>query len=137
MQGEEYDVFPNMEGLLSSIIRNGVTGSRVYSSLPKDPTYPLIIVTRVGGTPLEEHQLDLASVQFRVWGNSKKEALELAQAARVALHKGEAVKYVVGEDWPVGGTILSVKDTTGISWAPDNDTEKDGYVFGLSVIGRA
>lgn len=135
MEGESYDVFPNWEGLISSIIRNAI-GTRVYSSLPKTPTYPLIIITRIGGVPLEEHQLDQASIQVRVWGENKKQALELAQAARVALHEGEAVTYTVGDDWPVGGFIASVKDTTGISWAPDNDTERDGYVFGVSVIGR-
>lgn len=136
MQGEEYDVFPNFEGLASSIIRNALD-ARVYSTLPKSPQFPLVIVSRLGGVPLEEHSTDRANLQVRVWGENKKQALELAQAAKVALHKGEAVTYVEDDDWPVGGFVSSVITTQGISWAPDNDTNRDGYVFGIEMMGHS
>ena len=65
----ETDVMPDAESVASKIIRAG-TGGRVYSSIPSKPTYPLIVVQRLGGIP-RTRRLDAANIQVDVWGTSK------------------------------------------------------------------
>lgn len=138
MIDEDYDAFPDFESLASSIIRNALSGSRVYSSIPDKPTWPLIVVKRVGGSPIEAHSMDLAQIQVDVWGGSKSEARDLAVEARVALHLGECETYAVSlPEWPEAGFIAKVTDTTGLSWSPDPSTNRDRYVFGVSISGHS
>lgn len=127
------DAFPDAEALASHAIRSTVTGSRVYSSLPKNPTYPLVTVHRIGGVPAERHRLDAARIQVDVWGNSKSEAFDLAQQARVALHAMEATTYTT----PVAGYVTGVADDLGLIWLPDPVTARDRYVFGVVIYLHA
>lgn len=97
------EVFPDAEALVGSILRTanieGV-GARVYSSIPKSPTYPLILVKRIGGIPAELHRLDRARVQIEVWGappGGKGEAFEIAAEARAVLFGAEGQTYLTGE----------------------------------------
>lgn len=134
-----FEEFPDFEALAAAIIRNSLD-ARVYSSLPQSPTFPLILVQRIGGVPIEEHHLDLASIQVDVWGTNKSEARLLATQARVALHESEGVYHHSddsGEDWPVTAYVTRVRDTTGLAWAPDPISNRDRYVFGVTIAGHS
>lgn len=109
----------------------GICGGRVYSSIPKDPTYPLATVIRIGGIPAEKHWLDTASLQIEVWGNNKAEARDAADAARIAIHTAE------GTTLPAqGGFISGVQDSLGLTFIPDPTTLRDRYLFGVVVTAH-
>lgn len=129
------DTFPDAEALIGIILRAAsITGlsSRVYSSIPKAPTYPLITIKRIGGIPAERHRLDRARIQIDVWGNTKSEARDIADAARVAIFAAEGQTYdETGTE--MDGFITCVEDDLGLAFIPDPATARDRYVFGLAI----
>lgn len=131
-----YTTMPDVEAICSARIRNeNITniGSRVYSSIPKDPTYPLIVVQRLGGTPAIRQRLDAALIQIDVWGGTKSQAHDAAQAARVALLELEGTNVTD----PVTGYVTAVDDAGGLIWLPDPLTGRDRYLFTLTVYAHA
>lgn len=128
----DFQVFPDAEAAVGTAIRAanipGI-GGRVYSSVPKSPTFPLIVVRRIGGRPTVRQSLDTAHIQIDVWGRNKGEAHDAAQLARVALHRAEGT---VQRD----AFITAVEDSLGLSWQPDPDTDRDRYILGAYVSTR-
>lgn len=118
-------LFPDIEAMAARILRAAnVCGGRCYSSIPKNPVWPLATVKRVGGTPAVERWLDVARIQVDVWGNNKSEARSSADAARLALHNGEGVAYGVD-----AGFLSGVEDELGLTFLPDPETSRDHYLF--------
>lgn len=129
------DVFPNAEAAAGKILRTALTSSGVYSSIPKNPTYPLIIVRRTGGAPVTRMRLDAADLQFDVYGTTQTEARTLAAQARQALYAAEAttVTLASGDAW-----ISGVRDITGLFWAPDSaNVPINRYIFNVRVFLHA
>lgn len=126
--------FSDAEAVAGSIVRTGVSGSRVYSSIPNSPTYPLIVVRRIGGLPIHRSAYDQAEVQLDVWAESKSEARSLAAQARIALLDSEGTTVTVSgsSSW-----VSAVEDSLGLTWLPDpGNTTKDRYVFGVRLTLR-
>jgi hypothetical protein len=127
-----YEIFPDAEAVVNTVLRDaaitGVTG--VHSSIPKTPTFPLIITKRTGGVPVERHHLDRARIQVEVWGNSKSEALDIAQEARTLIHEMEGQQFTD----PVDAYVTGVDDAFGLQWLPDNVTHRDRYIFAIDVF---
>lgn len=119
---------------MGSIIRTDLS-ARVYSSIPKKPTYPLLIVKRVGGTPVTRQRLDAADIQIDVYGNSKSEARLLAMQARQSLYEAEGTTITVstGNAW-----VSGVTDVMGLTWMPDSaNVPLNRYVFSVRVFLHA
>lgn len=126
-----YSTFPDAEAIAGKALRDAdITGlsTRVYSSLPKEPTYPLAIVKRIGGVPAERHQLDKASLQIEVWGGPKADIHDISQDARVVLHELEGT--TVSDP---NAFVAAVEDTLGLAWLPDPVTNRDRYIFGVTL----
>lgn len=129
----DYDVFPDVEALVGAGVRTANLaglGARVYSSIPNSPTWPLVIIKRIAGIPVERHRLDQARVQVEVWGQNKGEAEALAQQVRVEIHRLEGTA-------PNGAVIAGVDDDLGLSWQPDPVTSRDRYIFGVAITLHA
>jgi len=123
--------FPDVEAIVAAQLRGAelAVGDRVYTEVPEDPTYPLVTVSRVGGLPAIRRYLDAAEVQIDVWGTSKAEARDIADAARVACHDMEGNAFTD----PVTAWVSAVEDATGLFWVPDPLTGRDRYLFGVRV----
>lgn len=129
-----FTTMPDIEAICSAAIRNAaIVAARVYSSIPKDPTFPLIVVERIGGTPAIRQRLDAATVQVSVWGGTKSQAHDAAQAARVALLELEGTAVTD----PVAAFVTAVDDAGGMIWLPDPLTGRDRYLFTVSVYAHA
>lgn len=102
-----------------------LTGIRVYTSIPADPTYPLVRVTRIGGVPTIRQHLDVARLQIDAWGTTKFEARTVAATAQAVLHA-----TVGAHD---EGVVTAVEDDLGMSWQPDPETDRPRYLFGVAV----
>lgn len=126
------DALPDSEALASSVLRTQLS-ARVYSSIPSNPTFPLMTVKRIGGIPADRVRLDRARLQIDVWGNSKSEARDLADAARVVLHAMENKTYRVSAGAVVDAVVTGVEDELGLSWQPDPVTDKDRYILGVAL----
>lgn len=83
---------PDAEALLSTFLRSrfelvALVDSRVYTSIPSNPTFPLVRVTRIGGIPVFSRplRLDVATVQVDVWGGPKATAWQIAETCRAVI----------------------------------------------------
>jgi hypothetical protein len=104
---------------------------RVYSSLPAKKEFSLLTVKRIYGTPAVKQVLDSAVLDAQAWGNSKTEAHNLAQEARVALLEMEGQEID-------GAIVTAVVDEPGqgIRYVEDPPTGKDRYVFAVRVFSH-
>lgn len=131
------DLFPDAEAIASTIMRAGVSGARVYSSIPsKDPEYPLAIVQRTGGSPATPRRLDAADLQIDVWGTSKSEARLLAAQLRKALKEAEGTLVTLS----TGATafVTGMEDILGPTWLPDPvNPPRDRYTFTVRLFLHA
>jgi len=129
-----YIAFPDAEAIAGWKMRTvPLAGGRVYSSLPHTPAWPLITLERIGGNPAERHYLDAPRIQVSVWGNSKSEAHDIAQQARVTLHGLEGTTVTTGGGAPANAVITGVEDDLGMFWSPDEVTGRDRYIFGVRL----
>lgn len=133
----DVDLFPDAEALISKVIRDEL-GARVYSSIPNNPTYPLITVRRIGGIPSQRVRLDNADLQFDVWGNTKSEARLLAAQARQAAFLAEGTSYDTDDGYPASAVVTGLQDILGLTWLPDPLVPKlNRYTFGLRIFLHA
>lgn len=124
---------PDVEAICATALRTAaIAGGRVYSSVPKSPTFPMIVVRRDGGTPVVRQRLDAPVIVVEVWGTSKSEAHDAAQAARVALLALEGTSVTS----PSAAVVVAVNDARGLTWQPDASTGRDRYFFAMSVYAR-
>lgn len=125
---------PDIEAIAATALRVAaiplVTG--VYSAIPKTPTFPLITVERVGGSPVVREYMDGADVEVAVWATTKSEGHDIAQRARVVLLELEGTAVTS----PVAAFVSSVDDAQGLRWHPDQSTGRDRYVFSLTFSAR-
>ena len=132
----EFLEFPDVEAIVAKTLRTASIpniSTRVYSSIPRDPTFPLITVQRIGGIPAVREYMDAGNIQIDVWGGTKSEARDAAARARIVL-LGLAGSAVTD---PVAAWVSAVEDSLGLSWQPDQLTGRDRYLFGVSVYARA
>lgn len=128
--------FTDAEAIVGTIIRSASTaaGSRVYSSIPANPSYPLAVVQRIGGLPLHRNAIDQAEIQVDIWAESKSAARSLADQARVALMAAEGTTVTAGANV---GFVYDISPSLGLTWAPDPaNTTKERYIFGVRVTLR-
>jgi len=125
----EYSPFPDSEAVVATAMAAAnVCGRRIHSSIPATPTVPYAIVRRLGGVPVERHRIDQARIQIDVYGNTKAEARDQADAARLAVH---ALEGTTSDVW--NAAITAVDDEVGLTFLPDPDTNRDRYTFSVIV----
>ncbi len=123
--------FPDAEAAVGTALRAaGIAGGRVHSSLPSNPVKPFLIVKRLPiGRPAIAQVLDAPYIQYEAWGNTKSEAHDLAQAARVAIHELQGTTSY-------GAFITGVEDELGPGWLPDPVTDTDRYIGAVRLYDR-
>lgn len=134
-------MLPNIEGLVSAFLRAdddvvAEVSDRVYTSLPKDPTYPCVRLTRIGGATFMEglYEFDRPLVQFDVWGGPKATAWRVAETVREAIATRLAGRHEDGLVY--GGVSLT---TGALRYLPDEvfDPAKPRYTFDVELLTRA
>lgn len=129
MPATPWKAFPDIEAMAGKVLRDaGVAAGGVFSSLPNNPTYPLITFSRVGGIPSDERRLDRARIQIEAWGNNKGEARLAAEKARRAIHLAESTAVS-----QFAGYITRVEDELGLTYLPDPPTGRDRYIFAVGI----
>lgn len=127
-------LLPDVEKVISAYLRSrtevtALVGDRIYTEIPKTPTFPLVRLTRVGGAPITSRPLhiDQAIVQVDVFGGPKTQARLLAETCR----------HVLSEAHEATHTGASVDDVVfgAFQWLPDPSFEptKPRYSFDAAI----
>lgn len=115
----------DIEALLATFLRGqsditDVTEDRVYTDLPHERKYPLILITRTGGGYIYAHHLDAAEVNLDVYGGTHKLAQSLAGTCMSIMAAG-----LVGAH-PEG--VVTRIQANGIAYNPEPDsTDLQGH----------
>jgi hypothetical protein len=143
------DDFPDVEGGVRDYLRahasvSALVGTRVFFGIPAAPTFPLITVTRVGGTDdTSEATIDQALVQIDCWGR--------LYADTDPTHKGgdkaqcDAVRRAVRRAFRDIRTATALNASTVAYGArvesdpfrPDPDSDRPRYAVTASITARA
>lgn len=84
-------LLPNTAALLSHFLREqpevaDMVDDRVYTILPKTKTYPVVRVSRIGGTSATHvHWLDAPLFQVDVWADTSAVAFDVAEMCRAVI----------------------------------------------------
>lgn len=128
----EYSPFPDIEAVVCRALKDAdVCSGRVYSEIPTNPTWPIAVVQRLGGTPVERHRIDQARIQIDVWADDKATARDEADAARVAAHELEGTTSST-----FNAAVTAVDPELGLTWLPDKDTGRARYLFAVRVTAH-
>lgn len=112
-------------------------GLRSYSSIPNNPTWPLLVVMRLGGQPAVPQALDAARIQVEVWGDSSTKKADVFDYARRAARwlnelEDQSVELSNGEVVQVTAS----RPELGPQWLPDPPTGRPRYIFANRVYAR-
>jgi len=124
---------PYAEGLVAQWLRDNMVendiGQRVYSSLPHDPVWPLIMIKQIGGSGIRSYWINLPMIQVEAWGNNKTEAWKVIEEARRAVYRMTGQLFLATDGYPDDGVITDVNDIMDVTWLPDSVTNRDRYIW--------
>lgn len=101
--------------------------TRIYTEVPANPAWPLVVVRRIGGAPSPRHPLhrDTATVQVDAYADTKQAARQLVATCQTAMHA--AAGSTVDEAHIGHVASLSLR------WLPDDPTDRPRYVLDMRV----
>jgi hypothetical protein len=129
---------PDVERLVSNWLRGDVdvfalVGDRVYTAMPQQAEFPLILIQRVGGTPPFSIPLthDLAQLQLDAYADGKALAHEVLGMALATLS--------VLEDQVQPEGVVSAVRFGAIRWMPDEAFKKakPRYIVDVTLNARS
>ena len=113
-------LLPNVEGLVTSFLRNhpdviAQVGDRVVTTIPKNPTWPLIRVHQYDDQPAGQTPLHHVATFLQVdgFGGSKVQAWRAAETCRMALSRQLRGVHAEG--------VVTGCDVRGLADDPDDD----------------
>ncbi len=105
-----------------------LVSDRVYTDLPAQPRWPLVVVTRIGGLTDPLGHIDSALVQVEGWAKDRETAFDVTADALSALL---AIRGVFTE-----GVVTGAAPFTGIGYLPDAPSTTPRYVFRLTLYAH-
>lgn len=107
-------------------------GNRIYTAIPNEPTFPLLLVRRVGGEPSVGRPLviDQPLLQLDAYGGTKKKAHDLISTARAVIADRIQGVHTAG--------VVAWFDFGNLSWLPDADytPARPRYVADVTLTVR-
>jgi hypothetical protein len=89
-----------------------VSADRITSALAPQPTYPVVIVKRIGGLANAWQRVDDVALQVEVIGGSRYQCHELARTVRACI-------MAIFNDTVSEAVLVSASEEVGIQWMPD------------------
>lgn len=100
--------------------------TRVYTRLPKDKTYPLVVVRHIIESELVASRFAATRVQVEAYSASDEAARDLAATCRAVLHD------LPGWSHPQGW-VSHVEEASGVAPVPDLSVEQPRWLFDVRV----
>lgn len=108
----------------------GLAGVNVATDLVGYADGRWLRVARTGGTPTMWMRVDNPVIEIAAYAPEKGDALDLADAARTAIH---AARGYIGN----GLALYDVADTDGLAWSPDErNPALARYLFTLVLVTK-
>jgi len=106
--------------LVADPVVSGMVGTRAYQGrLPREPTFPAIVYQMISRPQDGLTGIVQARMQYTCMAESWREAADLADAVRCALHGYRGVRDGARiEDVRYAGQHDDYDETTGIHWIP-------------------
>lgn len=132
----------DIERLVSIYERSddGVTDiveQRVYTEIPARPTFPLLRMTLIGGSPIFSRplHLDAPIIQFDAYGGPKVQARALADAVRASLGDDFLGTHDFGAEEGDLTAVVTGVDFGELAYVPDTeyDPAKPRYTFEVTI----
>jgi hypothetical protein len=95
-----------------TIVTDLVPAERITTTISPAPTYPLIIVQRVGGNAVRKEFVDEPALQVSVFGGDQHLCSQVARTVRAAV-------LAIANDVVAEGVLVSGFEEVGPSWLPD------------------
>jgi hypothetical protein len=111
-------VLPDAELALIQFLRSRteittlVPASRITTVRPQEPTYPLVLIQRIGGTSLAWNAIDEAAYQVDVVGGSRYDCQKIARTIAACV-------LAIANDTVSEGVLVSAQEEVGPQWIPD------------------
>jgi len=89
-----------------------IPAERITTAIAPAPTFPLVLVQRVGGNAIRKEFVDAPALQVSVFGGTQYECSHIARAIR-------ALVLAIANDSVAEGVLVSGFEEVGPSWLPD------------------
>jgi hypothetical protein len=131
----------DIEAIVSAFLRDqseltALVDDRIYTDMPHERTYPLVLFNRTGGGYLtgQPYWLESAQLTFQVFGGTHKQAQVIATACLDAMAGGLRGAYPQG--------CVTAMRETDLAYEPDVDVfdekghSRPRYVLSATVIAH-
>lgn len=95
-----------------TLVTDLVPAERITTTLPPKPTYPVILVVRMGGLANAWQQIDGPALQVDVIGGTRHQCQQIARTVRAAI-------LAIRNDQVTEATLVSGAEEVGPQWLPD------------------
>jgi len=112
-------VLPDSELALIQYLRSKteltalVPAERITTALPPQPTYPVVLIQRIGGQALAWQSLDEPAYQVDVVGGSRYQCQQIARTVRACI-------LAIFNDVVSEATLSSASEEVALQWMPDD-----------------
>lgn len=112
-------VLPDSELALIQYLRSKteltalVPAERITTALPPQPTYPVVLIQRIGGQALAWQRLDEPAYQVDVVGGSRYQCQQIARTVRACI-------LAIFNDVVSEATLSSASEEVALQWMPDD-----------------
>lgn len=89
-----------------------VPAERITTTLPPKPTYPVVLVQRIGGLANAWQQIDEPAFQVEAVGGDRYTTQQVARTVRACI-------LAIRNDIVSEATLVSGSEEVGIQWIPD------------------
>lgn len=123
---------PYVESLVSGWLRVNMNRP-VYSTLPAEPNWPVLVVKLIGTAHPTREWIMRARLQVESWGTNKTEAFHLIEEARRWIMDMAGRVFTTVGGAADDAVVTDADDDFGIMWLPDPPTNRDRYILGITV----
>jgi hypothetical protein len=129
-------VLPNVEALIIFWLAGGAfAAGGIHAEFPLEPTYPLLVVARIGGVPVDPRWVDAATLQIDAYGDTKQEAHDTAATAIARLLDLNDTAGII-DTGDVSGIVTGVHVNSALPWLPDETREQPRYLATVTVTAH-
>lgn len=118
-------LFPDAVATIVTLLTTELSPTPVRTQVPNPRPSSFVIVRRVGGT-LRNLVVDQATLTVETWADTEKNAHDLSQLARAAIHK--SLGQVTS-----AGTLYIVEEFAGPAYLPDQISSQHRYTITVSI----
>jgi hypothetical protein len=108
---------------------SALADDRIYTAIPRQPVWPLVRLTRIGGAVDSQHAwIDRPNVQIEAWADTRAGAFDLCQALVDAL-----IVRLPGTRIADLTTVTHTRMAGGVVWSPDPADDRPRYLFDVEA----